>query len=133
MNGEVIVVLVVNIESMELCRLECQIRCLLLEYFRVFFIDDLEGYFLVFYYFLGVIFDYKIFIENSLKIIQEFVKKVDYDLFFFYWIGINERFYEGLMVLFNVFLVEGIERLDWVIIFCRVDLGVFFVNRVLVL
>lgn len=35
------------------------------------------------------------------------------------------------MVLFNVFLVEGIERLDWVIIFCRVDLGVFFVNRVI--
>lgn len=131
MNGEVIVALVANIESMELRRSECQTRCLPPEHPRASSTDDLEGYFSVLHHLLGAIFDHKTFIENSPKITQEFVKKADHDLPFFHWTGINERFHEGPMVSFNVPSAEGIERLDRVTISRRADPGVFLANRVI--
>lgn len=95
--------------------------------------DDVEGYIVIFYQLIGVIFDYKIFRDNNYKITQEFIKRVDLDLFFYYWIGVNECYYCGSLKLFNEFFKLGIERLDRVIVLRRVDLGVFVVGWVIFL
>lgn len=60
------------------------------------------------------------------------VKKIDLDLFFYYWIGYRYWYFDDLLLLFND-LLGVIERLDRVRLLRCFDLGVFVVNRVLLL
>lgn len=62
-------------------------RDLFFEYLRVFFIDDVEGIIVFFYEVIGVVFDIKEFYDEFFKIMNEFFKKSDFNLFFYYWIG----------------------------------------------
>lgn len=71
------------------------------EYFRVGFIDDVEGIFVFLYELLGLIFDEKVFYDVFLKVMFEYTKKCDLDFFFYYYIGVNERFYFGCLFFFN--------------------------------
>lgn len=71
------------------------------------------------YEIVGEVFDVKQFIDEQLKIFNEFNKCIDLDLFFFYWIGVNECFSEFELLLFNQLFGEGIiERFDRIVILC---------------
>lgn len=63
--------------------------------------DDLEGFFAILHQLLGNAFDHKTFVDNYRKIEQEFVKRIDPDLPFYYWTGVNERFSVGPLKPFN--------------------------------
>lgn len=56
---------------------------------RVSTAGDLEGYFAVLCHLLDAIFDHKIYVENSWKIVLEFVKNADPDFSFFHWLDIS--------------------------------------------
>jgi hypothetical protein len=70
-----------------------------------------EGFFALLHEVLGPIFDHNAFIAEYPKILNEFNKRIDQDLPFFYWTGVHEG---------------GVERLDKVNISRRSDPGVFF-------
>ena len=60
---------------------------------------------------------------------NEFNKRIDPDLPFYYWTGIHERFHLKALPSFNEPSQPGIERLDRVVISRRADPGVFVANR----
>lgn len=60
---------------------------------------------------------------------NEFNKRIDPDLPFYYWTGVNEHFHLKALPSFNDPSPAGIERLDRVIISRRADAGVFVANR----
>lgn len=60
---------------------------------------------------------------------NEFNKRIDPDLPFYYWIGVNEHFHLKALPSFNDPSPAGIERLDRVIISRRADPGVFVANE----
>ena len=91
--------------------------------------DDFEGFFATLHLLLGLIFDHKTFLDNYRKIKQEFVKRGDLELPFFYWTGVNERFNVGPLASFNEPSDGKPERLDQVRISRRADSGVFVANR----
>ena len=73
--------------------------------------------------------DHKTFVENYKKIEQEFLKRVDPHLPYYYWTGVNERFDMGPMDSFNNPTEGKLERLDKINISRRADPGVFVANR----
>lgn len=79
---------------------------------------------------IGNAFDHKTFIENYPKILQEFLKRINPDLPFIYWTGVNNRFKCAKLQSFNVPTESGNERLDKVKIQRRADPGVFVSGRV---
>lgn len=92
--------------------------------------DDVEGFFALLHELLGPVFDLKQFFDELPKILNEFRKRIDPDLPFFYWTGVNERFREFALPSFNVpSHPNGLERLDRVILSRRGDPGVFVANR----
>ncbi len=120
--------MVANIESQEQRRLEYQKRSLAPEHPRASATDDLEGFFATLHQLLGPSFDHKTFVDNYRKIEQEFVKRIDTDLPYYYWTGVNERYNVGPMKSFNE--ASGkVERLDEIRISRRADPGVFVANR----
>lgn len=79
---------------------------------------------------LGDIFDVKQFLDAQPKILNEFKKRIDPDLEFFYWTGANERYRDFELPSFNEPSGEGIiERLDRITLSRRGDPGVFVFNR----
>ncbi len=124
-----IVALVANIESQEQRRLHYQERRLPPEHPRASSTDDLEGFFSILHHLLGPVFDHKTFVDNYKKIEQEFVKRIDPNLPYYYWTGINERFDMGPMDSFNKPTDRKLERLDQICISRRADPGVFVTNR----
>lgn len=109
--------------------MEYQARSLPPEHPRASATDDLEGFFATLHEMLGRTFDHKTFVENYRKIQQEFVKRIDIDLPFHYWTGVNERFNVGPMKSFNEPTDGKIERLDQISISRRADPGIFVSNR----
>lgn len=79
---------------------------------------------------VGEAFDVKQFTDEQPKILNEFNKRIDPDLSFFYWTGANERFSEFELPSFNQPSGEGItERLEIIFISHGGDLGVFISER----
>ena len=75
--------------------------------------DDVEGFFSLLHEMFGPVFDLKQFYDECPKILQEFKKRIDVDLPFFYWPGRKQRFADFDLPSFNKSSGPGIvERLD---------------------
>ncbi len=117
-------------ESRELRRIEYRNRKLPPEHPRASATDDVEGMIGLMHDMLGNIFDVKQFLEAQPKILNEFSKRIDPDLQFYYWTGAKERFTDDSLPSFN--LPSGNEkgeRLDQIKVSRRGDPGVFVGNR----
>jgi hypothetical protein len=126
---EIIVGLVANIESRELRRSEGAAAGLPPEHPRASSTDDVEGFISILHRLLGKTFDHKTFMDNYPKIVNEFAKKIDPDLPFFYWTGSDSRYNVGPLPSFNQPSASGIERLDVVKISRRADPAMFVASR----
>ena len=125
-----VVALFANIESRELRRREYERRQMIPEHPRASSSDDVEGFFSLLHGILGPVFDLKQFYDESRKILNEFSKRINPVLPFFYWYGKNERFRDFELSSFNEGSKPGaVERLDRVKISRRGDPGVFVANR----
>ena len=72
----------------------------------------------------------KQFYQESTKILNEFGKRIDPNLAFYYWTGVKERYRDFALPSFNCPTGPGIvERLDGVKLSRRGDPGVFVSNR----
>jgi hypothetical protein len=79
---------------------------------------------------LGPIFDPKQFYSELPKILNEYKKRIDTDLSFFYWTGSKTRYKDYELPSFNLPSAQGVvERLDQVHLSRRGDPGVFVANR----
>ena len=127
---EIIVGVVANLESRQLRREEYLVRQLSPEHPRASATDDVEGMFSLLHEILGNIFDLKQFHDAQAKILNEFSKRIDPDLKFYYWTGAKHRYNEFDLPSFNRPTKEGaIERLDKVRLSRRGDPGIFVANR----
>ncbi len=130
LTREVVVAIVANIESRELRRCEYERRNLMPEHPRASSSDDVEGLFSLLHGMLGPVFDLKRFYDECRKIMNEFSKRINPVLPFFYWTGKNERYRDFELPSFNEASKHGaVERLDKVKISRRGDPGVFVANR----
>lgn len=130
MTREVIVGLTANLESRGLRRVEYVDRGLPQEHPRASSTDDVQGIFSLLHELLGPIFDMKQFYDELPKILNEFTKKIDPELPFFYWTRANARFRNFALPSFNVPTGPVVlERLDRITISRRGDPGVFMSNR----
>ena len=78
----------------------------------------------------GLVFDLKQFYEESTKILNEFTKRIDPNLAFYYWTGVKERYRDFELPSFdNPTGPEIVERLDKIKLSRRGDPGVFVANR----
>lgn len=122
------VALIANCESLELRRTEYVQRGLPPEHPRASNSDDVEGFIAHLHDQLGDVFDHKQFLEQQPKILNEFNKKIDPELPFYYWTGHRHRFSTAPLPSFNE--PSGTtERLDRVVLSRRSDPGVFVANR----
>ena len=130
LTRELVVALVANLESREIRRVEYQRREMKPEHPRASSSDDVEGFFSLLHGMLGPVFDLKQFYDESRKILNEYSKRIDSQLPFFYWSGKNERYTDFELPSFNKPSGSGvIERLDKVKVSRRGDPGVFVANR----
>jgi hypothetical protein len=119
------------LESREIRRQEYKARDLPPEHPRASSSDDCESLFSVMHELLGNIFDLKQFHDCQPKILNEFTKRINPDLKFFYWTGAKERFRAFELPSFNKPSGDGVlERLDEVNVSKRGDPGIFVSNRV---
>lgn len=117
-------------ESRELRRKEYVARGLGPEHPRASSSDDVEGFVSLLHEVLGMAFDLKQFYSESTKILNEFKKRIDPNLAFFYWTGMKDRYRDFELPSFNKPTGPGIvERLDKVRVSRRGDPGVFVANR----
>ena len=122
--------MVANMESRQLRREEYLTQQLSPEHPRASATDDVEGMFSLLHEILGNTFDLKQFHDAQAKILNEFSKRIDPDLKFYYWTGAKHRYNEFDLPSFNGPTKEGaIERLDRVKLSRRGDPGVFVANR----
>jgi hypothetical protein len=92
--------------------------------------DDVEGFIALLHEMLGPVFDLKQFYDESRKIMNEYAKRINPQLPFFYWTGKKERYRDFDLPSFNEPTGEGVtERLDKVKLSRRGDPGVFVANR----
>lgn len=130
LTQETVIGLVANLESRELRRVQYQERGLPPEHPRASSSDDVEGIIALMHEMLGDIFDVKQFLDAQPKILNEFKKRIDPDLEYFYWTGAKERYRDFELPSFNEPSGEGItERLDRISLSRRGDPGVFVANR----
>ena len=130
MTREVIVGLVANLESRQLREVEYRCRALKPEHPRSSSIDDVESFIALLHEMLGPIFDMKEFYNALPKILNEYGKRIDNELPFFYWTGSKTRYKDFELPSFNEPSGQGvIERLDKVHLSRRGDPGVFVANR----
>ena len=119
--------LVANLESRLIRQKECMDRGIPMEHPRSSSTDDVEGFFSLLH---KPVFDLKQFYDQCPKILNEFKKRIDPDLPFFYWTGAKERYTEFDLPSFNKPSGAGnAERLNKVNISRRGDPGVFVANR----
>ncbi|CAB3983365.1 Hypothetical predicted protein [Paramuricea clavata] len=127
---ELIVGLIANLESREIRRREYLKRSLPPEHPRASSSDDVEGFVALLHEMFGLIFDLKQFYQESTKILNEFGKRIDPNLAFYYWTGVKERYRDFALPSFNCPTGLGVvERLDGVKLSRRGDPGVFVSNR----
>ena len=125
LTREIIVGLVANLETCQQRREEYTERDLPPEHPRASSTDDVEGIIALFHEVIGVIFDTKEFLDEFPKIMNEFSKKSDPDLPFYYWTG-SQTGYRGFpLPSFYRPSKEGVERLDKLTLSRRGDPGVF--------
>jgi hypothetical protein len=130
LTREVVVGLIANLESRELRRQEYMFRDLPPEHPRSSSTDDVEGFIALLHEMLGPIFDLKQFHSELPKILNEFSKRIDPDLPYFYWTGAKQRYRDFELPNFNKASGQGIvERLERVNLSRRGDPGVFVANR----
>jgi hypothetical protein len=129
LTRETIVGVIANIERQELRRTEYQQRHFLPEHPRASSTDDVEGFIGVLHDLLGPVFDHKTFLDQMPKICNEFYKRMDPNLPFFYWSSYKDRYQSEPLPHFNQSSAKGEERLDKVKISRRSDPGVFVANR----
>ena len=92
--------------------------------------DDIEGLFSLLHDMLGDIFDLKQFHDAQAKILNEFNKRINPELKYYYWTGSKERYNEFEMPSFNEPTKKGaVERLEKVKGSRRGDPGIFVANR----
>ena len=127
---EIVVVLIANCESLELRRAEYVKRGLSPEHPRAGSTDDVEGFISLLHEQLGGVFDHKAFLllQCQPKILNEFMKKIDPDLPFYYWTGHKHRFKLASLPSLNKPSGQD-ERLDRIKLSRRSDPGVFVANR----
>ena len=89
---EIIVALIANIKSQEKRRADCDSKGLPPEHPHASATDDVEGFIANLHQLIGVKFNHKTVRNNYRKITQQFRKRVDPDLKFYYWTGVNERY-----------------------------------------
>jgi hypothetical protein len=77
----------------------------------------------------GPIFDHKTLLDQMPKVFNEFTKRMDPELPFYYWTSYKERYHSVPLQHFNEPSIDGKERLDKVNISRRADPGVFVANR----
>ena len=117
LTREVVIGLVANLESRSLRRVENVQRGLQPD---ISLLKEM----------LGPIFDIKQFNSQQLKILNEFRKRIDGDLGFFYWTGAKTRYNDAELPSFNEPSGPGVkERLEQVQVSRRGDPGVFVANR----
>ena len=122
--------MVANLESRELRRCEYIARQLPPEHPRASATDDVEGMFSLLHDMLGDIFDLKQFHDAQAKIFNEFNKRINPDIKFYYWTGAKDRYSEFELPSFNEPTKKGmVERLDKVKVSRRGDPGIFVANR----
>lgn len=127
---EIVIGLVANLESRNLRRIEYALRNLKAGHPRSSSTDDVESFISLLHEMLGPNFDLKPFFSQLPKILNEFKKRIDYELPFYYWTGAKTRYSELELPSFNQPSGPGItERLDKVHISRRGDPGVFVANR----
>lgn len=108
-------------------RVEGQALGLMPEHPRASSTDDVEGFFSILHRLLGKTFDLKAFMDSYPKIINEFTKKIDPDLKFYYWCS-DRRYNEDPLPSFNQ--PSGhIERLDRTKKTRRADPSLFVSSR----
>ena len=92
--------------------------------------DDVEGFISLLHEQLEDVFDHKAFLllQCQPKILNEFMKKIDPDLPFYYWTGHKHRFKRGSLPSLNKPSGQD-ERLDRIKLSRRSDPGVFVANR----
>lgn len=130
LTREIIVGLVANLETRQQRREEYTERDLPPEHPRASSTDDVEGIIALFHEVIGVVFDTKEFYDEFPKIMNEFSKKSDPNLpFYYYWTGSQTRYRDFPLPSFNKPSKEGVERLDKVTLSRRGDPGVFVADR----
>ena len=130
MTQEIVIGLIANLESREQRRVEYNDRGLLPEHPRASGTDDVEGIIGLMHDMLGEIFDMKQFLDIQRKILNEFTKRIDPGLKFYYWSGAKERYTDFDLPSFNLpSKGKDKERLDKVNLSRRGDPGVFVANR----
>lgn len=110
--------------------MEYQERGLPPEHPRASATDDVEWIISLMHEMLGDIFDLKQFIDEQPQILNEFKKRIDPELEFYYWTGAKEQYRDFELPSFNQPSGDGIiERLDRVTLSRRGDPGVSVSNR----
>ena len=121
---------VANLESRRVRHLEYEQKQLPPEHPRASSTDDVEGFVALLHEVFGPVFDLKQFFDESTKILNEFKKRIDPNLPYFYWTGAKERYTEHKLPSFDRPTGPGVvERLDRVRISRRGDPGVFVAAR----
>ena len=82
----------------------------------------MEGFIALLHDQLGDVFDHKAFLSQQPKILNEFSKKIDPDLPFYYWTGHRHRYSDDPLPSFNE-PSGATERLDRVRLSRRSDPG----------
>ena len=96
-----VVGLIANLDSRELRRQEYMARNIPFEHPRASATDDVEGLFSLLHEMLGNIFHLRQFHNAQNKILNEFNKRINPDLKFYYWTGVKERYSEFELPSFN--------------------------------
>ena len=117
---EIIVGMVANLESGQLRRKEYLMQQLSPEHPRASATDDVEGMFSFLHEILGNIFDPKQFHDAQAKILNEFSKRIDPDLKFYYWTGAKHRYNEFDLPSFNRPTKEGAIE-GWIKLDCLAE------------
>ena len=101
LTREVVIGLVANLESRSLRRVENLQRGIQPEHPRSSSTDDVEGFISLLHEMLGPIFDIKQFNSQQPKILNEFRKRIDGDLGFFYSTGAKTRYNDAELPSFE--------------------------------
>ena len=129
LTREIIVGLLANIETREQRREDYKQRDLPPEHPRASSTDDVEGIIALLHEMIGLIFDLKEFYDGFPKIMNEFSKRNDPDLPFYYFTGYQTRYRDFPLPSFNEAPKGRVSRLDKVVLSRRGDPGVFVANR----
>lgn len=108
LTRETVIALLANLTSLHMRRHEYRDRGMTLEHPRSGTNDDVESY---------------------PKILNEFCKRINPALPFYYWTGKKTRFTEAALPSFNQPSSNGVERLHRVKVSRRADPGVFVADR----